>query len=123
MPGRSIAAILEDLLLNGISGSISNDFASATNATATITLSAPGIGKRLWIKQVWWSFSAAPAATATLTITREAGTCSFDITEKGPGFLPVDLTCGVNEGGVTISLSAGGTGVVGKVGASVIAVV
>ncbi len=122
MPGRSIAAILEDLLLSRMQGDLINDFASATNASATITLSAPGTGKRLWIKSVSWSFSAKPAAAATLTITRDAGVCSFDILEGGPGFLPVDLLCGLNEGNVTIVLGSGGTGVVGKVCASVIAV-
>jgi hypothetical protein len=89
---------------------------SAANAAATITLATPASGQKWVIPSVWFSYSAAPGAGATLSIAPTSGTATvINVTSPGAGPMPVALE---STTGVTITLSAGGAGVIGRVNAS-----
>jgi hypothetical protein len=66
---------------------------------------------------VAWSFSATPAAAAALQV-KDGNNVLFniDITAAGPGFIPfTPPKRGSANTVMTITLAAGGSGVVGKV--------
>lgn len=91
------------------------DYATATNATATITYSAAGAGISHAFEGISFSLSGTPAAAVSLTVQDGANTVfSVDVTSSGAGFIPL-LRRGTANTAMTISLGAGGSGVVGKV--------
>ena len=137
MPGRSIAAILEDLLLNGISGSIDNSGAATlteqqtqttlltriSNGAATRTetdidkdntnavVTFPATANAYWqITSILASYSADPSSVRTLTITSTgADTAKTYITKAGPAPLDIQYVGSVNTD-VVLTLQASGTG-------------
>lgn len=61
-----------------------------------VTIAAPGVGYRTLIKQLLWSYSAAPTG-GRLTITDAGVTVlDIDIIAGGPGPLMADYTGGDN---------------------------
>lgn len=117
------------LLVNGTSVSLSNplpihrtsrslagtNYATATNAAATVTYAAVA-GQSNIISGIMFSYSATPTA-GSITVTDGATTVlSADIISGGAGFIPFDAPVrGSTNTPLTITLSAGGTGVIGKV--------
>lgn len=90
-------------------------YATASNAAATITLAASGDNRHV-LPRLVWSYSATPT-NGTLTVTSGGTTVlSVDIPVAGPGFLDLgerNELCSPGEE-VVVTLSAGGSGVVGK---------
>ncbi|MDJ0702793.1 MAG: hypothetical protein QNJ46_05885 [Leptolyngbyaceae cyanobacterium MO_188.B28] len=89
---------------------------SAANTAATFTISAPGVGNFIRLKALYFGYDAPPTA-GTLTISATGLTSIvIPVTSEGAGFLPMALKAPDNTA-VTVTLSAGGAGVVGYVGA------
>jgi hypothetical protein len=91
---------------------------SAANAAAVITVPSPGAGLSLQLNQLTFSYSAAPT-NALLTI-QQGGTTIHEtaITSAGAGPTIAGYKLTANTA-LTITLSAGGAGVIGRVSASV----
>jgi hypothetical protein len=93
------------------------DYATATNASAVVTYAADAYAYHS-IEGVAWSYSGTPGAGALLKIEDGSGTVIFseDITASGPGFFQFEeaLRGSVNAD-MIITLTAGGSGVVGKI--------
>jgi hypothetical protein len=91
------------------------DVANATNAAATVTYAAAGAGKYNVITGVAWSYSAAPTG-GNLQIADGANVLlNIDITAAGPGFFMFPTPKkGSNNTALTLTLAAGGAGVVGR---------
>lgn len=90
---------------------------SAANAAATFTIAAPGAGNYIDLAHLYFGYSAAPTA-GTLTISATGLTSIVvPVTAAGTGFLPMPLRIPVNTA-CTVTLAAGGSGVVGIVNAS-----
>jgi len=91
--------------------------ANATNNAATAVIAAPGAGNYTQITDIYFGYSAAPSAGATLTISATGiTTVILPVTSAGPG--PIRFPLRVpNNVATTITLSAGGSGVVGYVAA------
>lgn len=91
--------------------------ASATNAAATATLAAPGVGKQYYIVGFSASFGAAapPAIPVAVTITIGAFSKTYYISTQ-PLWVELDypIPSGSN-GAASISLGAGGAAVIGAV--------
>lgn len=87
--------------------------APAADTAASITLAAVAERRQCCLKPVW-SYSAQPTG-GQLTITT-GGEVIFqiDITEGGPGFLPVQLRGKLGQN-LVVTLAAGGGGVTGKI--------
>ncbi len=95
------------------------DTATATNATATITYAAPGAGLYNTISGVWWSLSAAPTTTPVTLTVSDNGVPVYviDIIVGGAGGFSFGKnlrTSAVNTP-ITITLTAGGVGIVGRI--------
>lgn len=92
------------------------DYGTGINAALTITYAAARRGLRHLISGVAWSYSAAPPLGALLTILDGANIIfALGITAAGPGtvnFIPPK--CGASSTVLTITLSAGGAGVNGR---------
>lgn len=87
----------------------------AVNTAATVTLAAPGSGKRHMITQIDWSYSGAPT-NATLTINLGAETITYYVIVGGPGQLFFDEGLfGDDNAAVVVTLSAAGASVSGSV--------
>lgn len=104
------------------SPSVAGDSATATAGTATITYAAAGAGVANVISGVVWSYSGSDtlpkgSTPGTLTISDGAtAKLSIDITASGPGFIPITPPIqGTANTAMTVTLSSGGTSVVGKV--------
>jgi hypothetical protein len=95
--------------------SLPADYATATNAAAVVTYAAAGVEIAHSIAGVSWSYSAAPTG-GSLTIADGSNTIlSVDITAAGPGFLNFSPSkIGTPNQSMTITLAAGGSGIVGK---------
>jgi hypothetical protein len=91
---------------------------SAANAAAVITVPTPGAGLSLQLNQLTFSYSAAP--TNGLLTIQQGGTTIHEtaITSAGAGPTIAGYKLTANTA-LTITLSAGGAGVVGRVSASV----
>jgi hypothetical protein len=88
--------------------------AEATNASVTITYAAGGAGVKHVTGGVAWSFSAAPPAGTTLTVT-DGGTTvrKITITAAGPGELLWPDEAGAANAALVVTLATGGAGVLG----------
>lgn len=89
---------------------------SAANAAATFTIGAPGAGTYIQLVRVYFGYDESPSA-GLLTI--DASTLTnivIPVTSSGAGELDVPLRGAVNQA-LSVTLSAGGTGVVGYVAA------
>lgn len=80
---------------------------------AVVTLPAVANAKNC-IGKVYWSYDAAPAAGAKLTITGSGITFEISITAAGPGAFTMGPYVGVVNTPVVATLSSGGGVVVGK---------
>ena len=114
-------AFLDDLTtLRNEVGMIGSAFTntSTANAAAVITISAPGAGLCLQLNQLTFSYSGAP--TNGLLTIQQGSTVIHEtaITAAGAGPLVGGYKLGANTA-MTITLAAGGSGVVGRVSASV----
>lgn len=86
----------------------------ASNTAAVVTLAAPGAGFRYVLHGMQWSYDVTPTS-GSLGITINAVTkFAVDIVTAGPGGLGVTLVGGINEA-MVLTLTAGGSGVVGKI--------
>lgn len=85
---------------------------SSTNSPITITL-AGVTGSRHYIVGFLWSYSDAPIGRITTT-GLDGDQLDFDITTSGPGPVLTPPAVGTLSGAVGVTLSAGGTGVTGK---------
>lgn len=92
------------------------NYATATNAAATLTYAAAGSGVSHVIGGIVFSYSGTPTG-GSLTITDGGVTVfSVDITASGPGpiVFPRPMKFAANSA-VVVTLAAGGSGIVGKV--------
>lgn len=88
--------------------------ASGTNAIASVSPANAPAGQRHVVRNVLISYSGANPTNGLLTLTNGAGSHSVAVTAQGLGpFNPAFV--GATAGTFTISLSAGGTSVVGRV--------
>lgn len=85
----------------------------ATNAAATVTL-VPGEGKAFGISSLSWSYSGTPTGGSISIFDGGNLVEQWDITAGGPGFLPVFLRGSTGQT-LAVTLSAGGSGIVGKI--------
>lgn len=96
----------------------SGDYATGTNAAATISLAAAGPGRNHVITGLSFGYNTTPAAGATIKIEDGSGNVVFKAPVTTAGFESVNFyppkVCSPNTD-VTITLSAGGSGVVGDV--------
>ena len=86
----------------------------AAATAAVVTIAAPGAGYRTVIKQIEWSYNAAPTG-GNLTIT-SGGTpiMNFDITAAGPAALVADIPANNANEAMVVTLASGAGAVVGK---------
>lgn len=84
-------------------------YATNTGAAASFTMQP---GKFIGPGTVYFSYNSTPSGGG-LTITDGVNTLSVDITQGGPGFLPIGTF--YSTGTITFTLASGGGGVVGKV--------
>jgi hypothetical protein len=91
---------------------------SAANAAAVIAIASPGAGLSLQLNQLTFSYSAAPT-NGVLTV-QQGGTTIYRSAVSAAGVGPVvtGIKLAANTA-MTITLSAGGAGVVGDINASV----
>lgn len=85
---------------------------SSANASAAITLSAV-TGSAHFIMGLLWSYNGTPSGRITTT-GLVGDELDFDITTSGPGPVLTPPAVGERSGAVTVTLAAGGAGVVGK---------
>jgi hypothetical protein len=91
----------------------------ATNAAATFTVAAPGWGKSLHVKSITAGYSGTPAANAVVLVQSGSTTIhEYPIVVAGTTTIRPDIELPHNTA-LTITLSAGGAGVVGFINASV----
>jgi len=88
---------------------------SGNNILLTLTIAAPGRADlRNAFNYIHWSYDGAPT-DGTLTITSGDLTETMFITSGGVGFLPFEGVAFAENTVVTVTLSAGGSGVSGSV--------
>lgn len=103
--------------LGSTRGTITAANTSAANAAATFTITAPGADNFTQLVSLYFGYGEAPTA-GTLTIAATGLTSIvLPVTSAGAGFLPMALRIPINTA-CTITLSAGGSGIVGYVGAA-----
>lgn len=90
---------------------VSTKVATATNAAAAVTYAATA-GVRWILHYLLWSYTGSPVGS--ITITDGTTTIVLDITVGGPGYVGFEFV-GVVGAAVTVTLAAGGSGVVGRV--------
>lgn len=86
---------------------------SVPNAAANCAIAAPGADLSIFLDTVYFGYAAAPTDGVLSISATGINTIEVPVTAAGAGFLPLNLKVPVNTG-VTISLSAGGDGVVGR---------
>ncbi len=91
----------------------SNAKTSSANASVSITLPAIG-GMRHVLSWICWSYSADPTGGRCYVQDGADTILDFDVTAGGPGALPVPDIPGSIGSTMTITLTAGGAGVTGK---------
>jgi len=111
----STELLLQKLLdLNGYPPDNSK-IASGSNAAAVVTLAADTTDRKNWhIDTVTVSYSAAPTAGVLTVFAGATPVFQVDITAAGPTTLAV-FKDGENAGAMSVSLSAGGSGITGRV--------
>ena len=93
-----------------------SNYATATNAAATITYSAGGSGVFHAIYGIAWSLGSTPASAVVLSITDNGNTVfAIGVTNSGPGFIPICIANASANTALVVSLAAAGTGIVGRV--------
>jgi hypothetical protein len=99
-----------------IPDSANDSVVGAANSAASVVYSAGAAGVQHCIGGIAWSFSANPAAPATLSVSDGANVVfSVQITAGGPGYIPfTPPKKGSAATSMTITLGAGGSGVVGS---------
>jgi len=90
-------------------GAISN-----ANAPATITYAANATQSHAIDGHILFGYSGDPTATGLLTITTGANTVTVPVSKGGAGFIPFAGKGAVNTS-LVVSLSAGGSGIIGYV--------
>lgn len=91
---------------------------SAANAAAVLVIPAPGAGLSLQLNQLIFGYNNDPT-NGLLTVQQGATVIqSVPVTSKGTGPIVVGVKLATNTA-LTITLSAGGAGVVGSINASV----
>lgn len=100
------------------------DYATQTGADSVLSYVAAGAGVSHILSGVVWSYSGVattPSDTAPGTLTVSDGSNvvrSIDITSTGPGFLNFQPAIkGTANTAMTVTLTDGGSGVVGKINA------
>jgi len=116
LPTGAATATAQSKLLGSLTGNLTAA-ANATNDAAIATIAAPGAGNYTQLTDIYFGYSAAPSAGATLTVSATGVMpVVLPITSAGPG--PIRFPLRVpNDVAATITLSAGGSGVVGYVAA------
>ena len=128
-PPLSVAGVdsagLKRHILTGVNGAIvtlplsvqaaTSLTATATNANATATLAAAGSGIKNVIDGIAWSYSGGIPVGGRVVIS-DGSSIVFDedVTSSGAGFFPVRRK-GTANTALTVTLYAGGAGIVGKV--------
>lgn len=96
----------------------SGDYATGTNAAAVITLPAAGPGRNHVITGLSFGYNVTPASGSIIKIEDGSGNIVYRAPVTTAGFESVNFyppkVCSPNTN-VTISLSAGGSGVVGDI--------
>lgn len=87
--------------------------ATATNAAATITLGAVS-GIKHYILGILFSYSAAPTGGKLTSTGLNGDQLDIDVTAAGAAPLIAPPAIGASGSAVTITLAAGGSGIVGK---------
>ncbi len=91
--------------------------APTANTAAVITYAAAGAGVSHVISGLAWSYNATPTS-GNLKVEDGSGTTVFsvDITSAGPGFIPFQAPLkGTANTAMIVTLTAGGSGVTGKI--------
>lgn len=78
-----------------------------------LDLPAPGVGNHWRFKSIHASFDAAPAAAVLLQVNDGVKTYQMAISTVGPHSFEFGRTRWASNGGVTITLPAGGGGAIG----------
>ena len=89
------------------------DVASGTNAAVIVLYPAAGAGMHHVIEGVAWSYGGQPAAGEMRVTDGAAITFDMNVTAAGWGYVPVRKRGAANTA-MTITLTAGGAGVVGR---------
>lgn len=84
------------------------------NTQAQVIVASPGAGKRGVIKNIEWSYSAAPTGGRLLVLSGGATIMDFDIIAGGPGSLVADIPANLANETMTVTLAAGAGAVIGK---------
>lgn len=110
--GPAVAQLLQ--IAAASRGTLTAHNTSAANAAATFTIAAPGAGLAIQICSLLFGYSANPEVAGTLTMA-SAGLTSIvlPITTGGAGTSNLPLRVNANTS-LTVTLSAGGVGVVGN---------
>jgi hypothetical protein len=108
--GPTVAQLLQ--IAAASRGTVTAHNTSAANAAALVTIAAPGAGLAIQLNNLFFGYSDAPTS-GTLTIA-SAGLNSIviPVTSGGAGFLNIPIRANVNTA-LTVTLSAGGTGLIG----------
>lgn len=92
-----------------------NNYATATNGTVTVTLAATTTPACHKIEGLVLSYSGTPTAGGVTVTDSVIGACfSVDVTASGPVYLPLGWMGFSPGGAVTIALAGGGSGIAGK---------
>lgn len=92
-----------------------NNYATATNGAATITLGATTAPACHKIEGLVLSYSGTPSGGSVTVTDSVIGACfSVDVTAGGPVYLPLGWMGFSPGGSVAIVLAGGGSGIVGK---------
>ena len=88
--------------------------ASGTNAAVAVTLAAPGAGRMHHVVGALWSYSGTPTNGRLTSTGLRGDEIDMDITAGGPGPMLLPPASGEINTQVTLTLAAGGVGIVGK---------
>ena len=109
--GKSVNAVVLALQTKE---AVAAHIATGTNAAATITIAAAGADVSNLVSGVSWSYNGLPTGGRITISDGETIVYDIDITAAGTGFLPV-MRKGSANTAMTVTLAAGGSGVVGKI--------
>ncbi len=89
---------------------------SSSNSAGVVTLPAPTAGYAWLVTGVYWSYNGTPTA-GNLTANDGSDEFDIDITTSGPGFVMFNTGfIFARAQAVTLTIAAGGSGIVGKCG-------
>jgi hypothetical protein len=116
LPAGAATAAAQSRLLGSLTGNLTAA-ANATNAAAIATIAAPGAGNYTQITDFYFGYSATPSGFPTITISATGITpVVLPLTSARPWHMRFPLRV-PDDVEATITLSAGGSGVVGYVAA------